>query len=172
MPLAVKMQSPNSQSDVDAQTHFAVVKFVSRCAWLIDENRLEEMLEMFAESATYQVLPLENLQAGLPSALMRCSSRNMLRDRILGLREATVFNVHSDRHILGWPQIDRGDVSGEYKVKTPFSCYQTDQEGVTALFAVGFYDDIIRINDDMGSFLSRTVILDTYSVPSLIGVPL
>ena len=55
-------------------------QFLTRCANLIDDGKLEEMLELFDEKAKYQVLPLENLKQGLPSSLMRCSSRNMLRD--------------------------------------------------------------------------------------------
>ncbi|MDH7799266.1 MULTISPECIES: aromatic-ring-hydroxylating dioxygenase subunit beta [unclassified Beijerinckia] len=157
---------------IDITTYIAITRFLTRCATLIDEYKLEEMLELFDETASYEVLPLENLKEGLPSSLMRCTSKNTLRDRILGLREATILNYHTDRHILSFPEIERVGSSEEYRVKTAFSCYQTDQEGVTTLFAVGYYDDVIRHAESTLHFVKRVVVLDTFSVPSLLGVPL
>ena len=160
------------QTESELSRYLQIVQFLTRCAGLIDDGKLEDMLEMFDENAKYQVLPLENLKQGLPSSLMRCSSRNMLRDRILGLREASIINIHTDRHILSFPEIVEGPATGEYKVKTSFACYQTSQEGVSALYAVGYYDDLIKIEPGSTRFLDRTVVLETFSVPSLMGVPL
>ncbi|MEJ0069530.1 MAG: hypothetical protein WDO24_13255 [Pseudomonadota bacterium] len=54
----------------------------------IDQDRLEEWLDLFVETARYQIVPRENVEQGLPVSLMLCTNKNMLRDRIVSLREA------------------------------------------------------------------------------------
>jgi 3-phenylpropionate/cinnamic acid dioxygenase small subunit len=157
---------------INTDTYLAIACFLTRCASLVDDDKLEDLLEMFDQRATYKVLPLENLKQGLPSALLRCSSRDMLRDRIIALRKANEINIHTDRHILSLPVVEPADRRGTYRAKTSFSCYQTDQEGITSLFAVGYYDDVIDLSGGSPRFIERTVVLETFSIPSLIAVPL
>ena len=71
---------------------------------LIDAAQYEEWLGLFASECRYQVMPRENWQRGLPAALMFCDSRAMLEDRVLALREANKYNIHTDRHLIGLPQ--------------------------------------------------------------------
>jgi 3-phenylpropionate/cinnamic acid dioxygenase small subunit len=165
-------ERPGMKMGSETGHYSTIVQLLARCARLIDDGQYEEMLELFAESAKYEVLPLENQKQGLPSSLMRCSSRGMLGDRIMGLRKASVINIHTDRHILSFPEIVEERGAGEYRVKTSFACYQTSQEGRSALFAVGYYDDNVKVDADGARFMSRVVVLETFSVPSLMGVPL
>jgi hypothetical protein len=72
---------------------------------LIDAAQYEEWLGLFASECRYQVMPRENWQHGLPAALMFCDSRAMLEDRVLALREANKYNIHTDRHLIGLPRI-------------------------------------------------------------------
>ncbi|MBV8167508.1 MAG: hypothetical protein JO021_11990, partial [Alphaproteobacteria bacterium] len=58
------------------------------------------------------------------------------------------------------------------RLRATFSCYQTDLEGNSKLFAVGEYDDEIRFAAGQPCFARKYVVLDTYSVPNLLAVPL
>ena len=92
---------------------------------LIDAAQYEEWLGLFASDCRYQVMPRENWQRGLPAALMFCDSRAMLEDRILALREANKYNIHTDRHLIGLPRItdNQGSV---VVVEASFVVFQTD----------------------------------------------
>lgn len=157
---------------ITAELVVRVADFLAEYAGLLDDDQFEEWLELFEPQAPYRVLPLENLKLGLPAALLRCSSRDMLEDRILALRKANEINIHTDRHIVGWPRIRPTDQPDVLHVKTSFCCFQTTQEGVTSLYAVGYYDDRLRLSDDRLRIVEKTVVLETFSIPSLIAVPL
>jgi len=50
--------------------------------------------------------------------------------------------------------------------------YQSDQEGSSRLFATGLYRDRIVSEDGGLKFRDKTVLLDTFAVPSLLATPL
>lgn len=136
-------------------------------AALIDQDRLEEWLDLFTPNAAYRIVPRENWDAGLPLALIDCAGSLMIRDRINALRKANEFNFHVSAHILSLPCIARSD-DGVAKVETPFVVYQSYPEGDTRLFAVGRYVDQVAA----GQFHSKTVILDSFNVPTLLARPI
>jgi anthranilate 1,2-dioxygenase small subunit len=138
---------------------------------LIDAADFDAWLGLFAESCSYQIVPRENYERGLPAALIFCDSRAMLEDRIRALREANKYNIHTDRHLIGLPR-PLGNDAAEILVEAPFAVYQTDQEGETRLFATGLYRD--RIVGDAGrlKYRSKLILLDTFAVPSLLATPL
>jgi anthranilate 1,2-dioxygenase small subunit len=134
----------------------------------LDECRYDDWLALFAAECRYRVLPRENDERGLPAGLIYCDSRAMLEDRLMALREANKYNLHSDRHLIGLPRLNTADGL----VEAPFAVYQTDQEGATRLFATGLYRD--RLADAGGSLKIREklVLLDTFAVPTLLATPL
>jgi len=138
---------------------------------LIDAVDWPGWLDLFAATCRYQVVPRENYDQGLPAALIFCDSRAMLEDRIMALREANKYNIHWDRHVIGLPRVI-GDEAGEISVEAAFAVYQSDQEGGSRLFATGLYRD--RIVREAGGFKFRdkTIMLDTFAVPSLLATPL
>jgi len=140
-------------------------------AWLLDSERYDEWLDLFSEQATYQIVPRENVQLGLPASLMLCKNKDMLRDRITTLLEVNEYDIYSARHILGLPRFDEpaGDI---VSVETPFAVYHTDQEGVSRLFGVGEYRSRIACAGSRLLFEANIVQLDTFSVPTLLADPL
>ena len=138
---------------------------------LIDAAQYEEWLGLFASECRYQVMPRENWQHGLPAALMFCDSRAMLEDRILALREANKYNIHTDRHLIGLPRIT--DTQGSHvAVEASFVVFQTDVEGESRLFATGLYQDTLVIAGGELRIADKLVLLDTFAVPHLLATPL
>jgi anthranilate 1,2-dioxygenase small subunit len=140
-------------------------------AWLLDAERYEDWLALFSETATYKIVPRENVALGLPAALMWCRNKDMLRDRITTLLEVNEHDIYTVRHIIGLPRADApaGDM---VSVETPFAVYHTDQEGVTRLFGVGEYRSRVSCGGDRLLLDSQIVVLDTFSVPTLLADPL
>ncbi len=146
----------------------AVYDLFAEYGALIDTAQLDEWLDLFAEECRYQIVPRENLDRGLPAALVFCDSRAVLEDRIRALHEANKYNIHTDRHVIGLPRIfDDGSAA-----EAPFAVYQTDQEGETRLFATGLYRDRLALEGSRLKIRDKLVLLDTFAVPTLLATPL
>ncbi len=149
----------------------AAEDLMAEYADLIDSDRLEAWLDLFAEESVYQVLTRENFDQNLPAALILCTNKNMLRDRVMSLRNANEYNLHYDRHLISNVRIAAGE-SGILSLKANYAVYQTTFEGQTTLFSVGRYEDKVRLESGRLLFVEKTVIVDTFSVPSLLATPL
>src|SRR3546814_13622596 len=66
----------------------------------IDGGSVEEWPDFFTPDATYEILPRENVNQGLPAGVMLCFSQAMMRDRVVSMREANVFHAHTYRHFV------------------------------------------------------------------------
>jgi anthranilate 1,2-dioxygenase small subunit len=137
----------------------------------IDSDQLEEWLDLFAEDATYQVLPRENLEQNLPASVILCTSKNMLRDRIVSLRNANIYNPHYDRHLVSAVRI-KPHAEGRWTLTANYVLFQTSLEGQSRLFSVGSYRDKVRMEGERLLFCEKLVIVDTFAIPSMLATPL
>ena len=149
----------------------AVGDLFSEYGHLIDADRLEEWLDLFVEDCTYQIVPRENHTRGMPLQLMLCENKNMLRDRVLSLRQANIYNIHIDRHLIGSPRY-QGESAGLHSVEANYAVFQTDQDGQSRLFSVGQYVDRLVFENGAPKFKDKLVIADTAAIPTLLATPL
>src|SRR4029453_1882698 len=142
-----------------------------RYARLLDEDRLEEWPNLFVERGVYKVIPRENLDRQPPLPIMFCDSRAMMLDRVVSLRKANVYNLHSSRHVVSNIEIlsARDDT---YEVAACYTVYQTDLEGQTRLFSVGQYRDVIANGAGELRFREKIAVCDTFNIPNLLAIPL
>jgi anthranilate 1,2-dioxygenase small subunit len=164
------MTKPNVR-ETAASIREAAEDLMDEYAERIDSDRLEEWLDLFAEDARYEVLPKENVEQNLPVSIMLCTNKNMLRDRIVSLRTANEYNLHYDRHLIGRVRVTplSEDV---WQLEANYAVYQTNLEGRTRLFSVGRYRDKARMHNGKLVFIEKKVIVDTFSVPTLLATPL
>jgi anthranilate 1,2-dioxygenase small subunit len=137
----------------------------------IDDDLLEDWLDFFTEDCVYKILSRENVENDLPLELLSCRNKNMLRDRILSLREANIYNIHFDKHILGAVRI-LAEENGAYRVQANYTVYQSNQDGVSELFNVGTYRDLIVFADGKPLFKEKIAIADTFGIPRLLSTPI
>lgn len=137
----------------------------------IDDDRLEDWLDLFAEDATYQIVPRENVEQNLPVSIVLCTNKRMLRDRIVSLRNANEYNLHYDRHLIGDLRV-APHAGPAWAVEANFAVYQTNLEGQSRLFSVGRYYDLVRLEGDQLLFCQKRVVIDSFSVPTLLATPL
>jgi anthranilate 1,2-dioxygenase small subunit len=137
----------------------------------IDSERYEDWLELFTEDSVYQVIPRENVDQNLPASLIYCNSKNVLRDRIVSLLNANEFNPHYDRHIISGVRVIE-EQEGVWRVGANYAVFQTNVEGASKLFSVGRYaDKVVRQNGHL-LFREKRVMVDSFSVPSMLATPL
>jgi anthranilate 1,2-dioxygenase small subunit len=137
---------------------------------LLDADRLEEWLDLFAEDCHYEIMSRENVQQNLPLSLMLCDNKDMLIDRVMSLREANIYNIHVDCHVLSFLHVVEADWG--YTVGANYALFQSNQEGETRLFSVGRYQaNIIRKGAEL-KFSRMRVVVDTGAILSLLATPI
>ena len=149
----------------------AIAELMADYVHYIDDDRLEDWVELFVEDCTYRILSRENVDAGYPLELMSCHSKDMLRDRVLSLREANIYNLHTDKHVLSAVRVlDESD--GVWSVQANYSIYQTGSTGETDLFGVGTYRDKVVFENGRARFKEKIVVADTFAVARMLSTPI
>ena len=157
--------------DIDGAVTDRITGLLYDYAHCIDDDRLEEWPDFFVEDCFYRIVPRENTDQGLSLPIIYFDNKNMLRDRVLVLRKALIYNIHFDRHLISNIRVV-GEADGVYHVWSNFVIYQTDTEGATQLFSTGKYDDKVVFVDGEPKFQEKLVLIDTYAVPNMISTPL
>ncbi len=78
-------------------------------AHCLDDDRLEEWPEFFTEDCAYRVTSAENFAAGLPLGIIYATSKNMLVDRVMALRQANIYEPQRYRHLISCVEIANGE---------------------------------------------------------------
>jgi len=159
--------SVNLSGDVRRQIDDLIADY----AHAIDDDRLEEWPNFFVEDCSYRIINRENHEKGRLVGVMDCSSRGMLQDRILALREANVYEPHCYRHIQSGTRIRsvEGDI---HHVETSFTVVRTMQEGDMSVFCAGKFVDEITFEDEQPKFRQRVVVTDSNRIHTLIVIPI
>ena len=154
-----------------SEAYGAICALEYRYARLLDDDRLEEWPNLFAERGVYKVIPRENLSRQPPLPIMLCDSRAMMVDRVRSLREANIYNLHYSRHVISNIEILSARVD-TFEVVACYTVYQTDLEGQTRLFSVGQYRDVIVDSGGGLEFREKIAVCDTFNIPNLLAIPL
>lgn len=156
---------------VSPEIHWEIANLQSEHALLLDEDRLEEWLGLFTEDCLYRIAPRENIDQGLPASLYVAQGQEMLRDRVVYLRQVATYNVHRSRHMLG-PLRIRPDGVDAWTVTQNFTVYQSEPERGSRLYAVGYYEDRI-VRSPLGlRFQKKLAVIDGDRVMTLLAEPL
>jgi anthranilate 1,2-dioxygenase small subunit len=140
-------------------------------AELIDDDRLEKWPDLFVSDCTYRVIARENHDRNLTLSAIFCDSKGMLVDRIISLRKANIFPVHSYRHILGPTRIVS---EHEFKIttQTNYAVLMTRADGHTGIYNAGKYIDEIDCGGDHPLFISKVAVFDTNVIDTMMVRPI
>ena len=137
----------------------------------IDDDRLEEWPELFADDCIYKVIARENHERNLSLSAIFCDSKGMLVDRIISLRKANIFPVHSYRHILGPTRI-----VSEHELKvtaqTNYAVFMTRADGHTEIYNAGKYIYEIDCSGGHPLFISKVAVFDTNVIDTMMVRPI
>ena len=137
----------------------------------IDDDRLEDWPEFFAEPCLYSITSADNHRRGMPVGIIYADSKGMLKDRVAALREANVYERQSYRHVVGLPAI-LGERDGAVRAETPFLVVRIMRDGTMALFATGRYLDALVEEAGALRFRERVVVCDSSRIDTLLAIPL
>jgi anthranilate 1,2-dioxygenase small subunit len=138
----------------------------------LDRKDFDGWPALFTDDGRYTILSAENVARGHALPILDYTHPPMMRDRMVALREAAVFTQATERRLFGNLRVSPVN-DGLYRASSNVAIYRTDNiEGTTSLFVTGRYEDEIRLDATSVLFRSRTVHVDTFSIPNHIGFPL
>jgi len=140
----------------------------------LDANELERWPDLFTEECFYRITSAENYEAGRPLGLIYATSRNMLRDRVSALREANIYEPQRYRHLVSSINIvgNAANVTGPLDVVANFLVVRTMQDGEMTIFGAGRYVDRVTHDAGRSKFASKTVVLDSRQIDTLLAIPI
>jgi anthranilate 1,2-dioxygenase small subunit len=143
----------------------------TRYAEALDDGPLEEWPEFFAEQCLYLIIPRENVQLGLPLAIMRCESRDMLRDRVTAVRETMMYEQRYLRHHVTNLRVRSRD-GAVVEASANFSVIEVLPDELPRVLICGRYlDRVVREADGAWRFVERRCVYDSTLVPNSIIYP-
>jgi anthranilate 1,2-dioxygenase small subunit len=136
----------------------------------LDNNQLEAWPDFFTEDCLYEIIPKENFDAGLPAPVIYCRNRGMLRDRVVSLRNANIFEAHTYRHMTGGLVISNADADIVEAISS-YAVVITGQKGESEIYQAGCYhDEIVKIDGEW-RYRKKRVVYDTLRVQTLLATP-
>jgi len=164
-------------SDLPAETTLAEItlwhdlhRLQDRYVSLIDTDRLEEWPNLFTEDGVYEVVPKENADLGLSIGIMHCFGRPMMRDRIVSLRKANVFEPHTYRHLTSGLELTHID-SDAVDMQSNYVVIQTLTDGGSRIYQAGRYFDCLVRTPDGWRYQRKRAVYDTSRVQTLLVTP-
>lgn len=149
----------------------ALRDFYEDYAACLDAFELERWPEFFADDCRYRVTSAENYSAGQPLSLIYCDGMDMLIDRVVALRETTVYEPRSLRHFVSGTRIvERVDAS-TVRSTANFLIVESLADQESAINTVGRYIDTVVQADNRLLFKDRWCVYDNWRINNSLVVP-
>jgi anthranilate 1,2-dioxygenase small subunit len=155
----------------ETQLWFDLHMLQSRYVNALDNDRLEAWPDFFVENCLYEIVPRENDDAGLPIGIIHCTNQRMLRDRVVSLRNANIFEEHSYRHMTSGLTILEQSAD-EVRTESSYIVVQTLTNGESFIYQAGRYLDRVVRTDEGWRYAEKRVIYDTSRVQTLLATPI
>lgn len=137
----------------------------------IDQDDLERWPTFFTEDGLYRITTRENFERGMPASFFYCSGRGMLRDRVLALRRANIYEPHYYRHLVSGSRLVCQESTG-WRFYTNFQVIRTMKTGEMSVFAVGLFNDLIVASETQVLFKEKIVVCDSSRIDTLLVIPI
>jgi len=137
----------------------------------LDTDALEQWPDMFIEDCLYEIIPKENVDQNLPAPVIYCDSKKMLRDRVVSLRHANIFQPVVYRHFisgLSMQSVENNTVA----MQSSYLVINTSQLGQSVVYQTGRYDDVVLRTSDGWRFKSKRAIYDTSRIQTALAIPI
>ncbi|MET0406325.1 MAG: aromatic-ring-hydroxylating dioxygenase subunit beta [Cystobacter sp.] len=137
----------------------------------LDDGPLEDWPGFFTEQARYRLIPWENHQQGLPASLMLCTSRAMMEDRVVAIREASVFPRHVCRHLYTNVRVEDAAREGHARARANYAVFRTFEDGETGVLSVGRVLAEVVL-EPQPRFTQMDVVYEAFRIPGLLVYPI
>jgi anthranilate 1,2-dioxygenase small subunit len=165
-PESLSMETTIREMTLWYELHRLQERYVS----IIDCDRLERWPDLFTEDGVYEIVPKENADLGLPVGIMHCFGRPMLRDRVVSLRKANVFEPHTYRHMTSGLEFTLVD-GNLVDMESNYVVIQTLTNGESRVYQAGRYFDRVERTAQGWRYQRKRAVYDTSRVQTLLATP-
>lgn len=124
----------------------------------LDELRLTDWVEFFAEDSLYVITARENHDAGLPVGLVYCEGKGMIHDRAFAISETSMYAPRYLRHYVSNLHILSIEPDGAIEAESNYLLLQVLMDRPEPTFQqVGRYLDRYVRGADGGLLLARRI---------------
>ena len=160
-------------SMMDFNTYFELLNLYSDYAMVCDSSEWEKWPDFFMEDAFYRLQPRENFEQGMPLCLLALESRDMIKDRVYGVKETLYHDPYYQRHIVGTPRVlSVTDHGNRIHAEANYTVIRTKFDGDSTILSVGYYHDHIVKTDQGLKFQSRLCVYDSEMIANSIIYPI
>jgi salicylate 5-hydroxylase small subunit len=158
---------------LDFNTYFELLNLYSDYAMVCDSTEWEKWPDFFTEDAFYRLQPRENFEQGMPLCLLALESRDMIKDRVYGVKETLYHDPYYQRHIVGTPRVLSVTQNGtRIHAEANYTVIRTKFDGESTILSVGYYrDHIVKTNEGL-KFQSRLCVYDSEMIANSIIYPI
>ena len=158
---------------MDFNTYFELLNLYSDYAMVCDSSEWEKWPDFFTEDAFYRLQPRENFEQGLPLCLLALESRDMIKDRVYGVKETLYHDPYYQRHIVGTPRVLSVTDNGKrIHAEANYAVIRTKFDGDSTILSAGYYHDHIVKTDEGLKFQSRLCVYDSEMIANSIIYPI
>jgi anthranilate 1,2-dioxygenase small subunit len=152
--------------------HREIEDFNSAYAAALDEQRLTDWAEMFADDAFYVIISRENEDRRMPVGLIYCENKGMIQDRAFAHEKTEMFAPRYLRHIIGNTQVLGEEKNGDIRARANYVVVQVLFDRPEAkLHQVGVYHDKFRRVGDQLKLAERRCVYDNLLVENALCLP-
>ncbi len=145
--------------------------FYDDYAGCLDAGDFDAWLDFFCDDCFYQIIPRNNWDQNLPLAALRCESKAMLRDRVVGVRETLMYMPRYVRHLVSAVRVLA--IEDEViRAEANYCVLQTLIDEETKVFLAGRYVDVIVRNGGRLRFKEKNCVFDSVVVPNSLIYPI
>ena len=155
----------------NVEARLAIEQLLTDYVGCLDEDRLEQWPEFFCEDGVYRIVSRENADRKYPLATLSCESKAMMLDRVVAIRNASVFSSRYLRHLVSGLRVTP-EQNGAWQAQSSYVVLQTIEGEETKVFSAGKYIDTIVFSDGKPKFKEKTVVYDGARIPGLLVIPI
>jgi 3-phenylpropionate/cinnamic acid dioxygenase small subunit len=155
---------------VDPLLQMEIESIYARYAEALDDGPLEAWPNFFTDVCMYQLIPRDNVELGYPLAVIRCESRDMLRDRVSAVQETMMYEPRYLRHHITNILL-REHAGNVLHVSANYSINEVLADELPRLFMIGRYLDTLEYVEGTWLFREKRCVFDSTLVPNSIIYP-
>ncbi len=171
VPMTSSPELEPTTAKLDHSLWTAILNFYIAEAWLLDERRLREWLDLFTDDMLYFMPRRKNvLRRELDREVPPIGTdlpffeddRKLMEVRIQRLESGSAWAEEPPsrtRHLVGNLMIEEVDDDGTVRAKSAFICHRSHGETDSALYS-GYRRDVLRPIDGSWKIAHRTIVLD------------
>lgn len=137
----------------------------------LDEGEFERWPDFFTDACVYKIIPRENYESGLPLATWLCESKGMLKDRVVAIRQTSMYAPRLVRRMVSNIRVEGWD-NDVLCVRASYLALETLLDEATRVFNAGKYVDRLTVEEGRLKFKEKLCVFDSALVPTSLIFPL